>query len=238
MEIAEIIKNIPKEKIYYQTDLGVLICADSLEILPLIPDGSVDLVLTDPPYNASNKKIGLNPEHYETINEAWDKGFEPNFLKLINAKQEIIFCSHHSLKLYINRIPQQIIHWINTNPMPSISCKTYAYCVEYILWYVNKRPYIFNKKENNFNMIYDTAPKGKDRPEHPTPKPVFLIKELLCVHSNPNDLILDPFFGSGTTGVACEKLNRRWIGIEISEKYCEIARKRISQEANQLKLFK
>ena len=54
--------------------------------------------------------------------------------------------------------------------------------------------------------------------------------------SKKNELFLDPFLGSGTTAVACEKLNRRWIGIEISEKYCEIAKQRIEQEANQYKM--
>ncbi len=70
---------------------------------------------------------------------------------------------------------------------------------------------------------------------HPTEKPVSLLRNL--VECNVGDLILDPFIGSGTTAVACEKLNRQWIGIEISEKYCEIAAKRINAEASQGKLF-
>jgi site-specific DNA-methyltransferase (adenine-specific) len=61
---------------------------------------------------------------------------------------------------------------------------------------------------------------------------------LLKIHSKTDMLVLEPFCGGGSTALACEKLNRNWIGIEISEKYCEIAKKRISQEANQLKLFK
>ena len=73
---------------------------------------------------------------------------------------------------------------------------------------------------------------------HPTKKPIKLFEYLIETYTNSNAFVLDNCFGSGTTGVACEKLNRHWIGIEISEKYCEIARKRISQEANQLKLFK
>ena len=72
---------------------------------------------------------------------------------------------------------------------------------------------------------------------HPTQKPVALIGWLLKKFSQENDLIFDPFLGSGTTAVACEKLGRRWIGIEISEKYCEIAARRIDNEARQGKLF-
>jgi site-specific DNA-methyltransferase (adenine-specific) len=74
--------------------------------------------------------------------------------------------------------------------------------------------------------------------EHPAMLPEQLSQDHIISWSNPGDLVLDCFMGSGTTGKMCEKLNRRWIGIEISEKYCEIAKKRISQEANQLKLFK
>ena len=60
-----------------------------------------------------------------------------------------------------------------------------------------------------------------------------------CIEkSKTTGIILDPFLGSGTTALACEKLNRRWIGIEISEKYCEIAKKRIEEYTSQLKLFK
>ncbi len=65
---------------------------------------------------------------------------------------------------------------------------------------------------------------------HPTTKPLSLMKELVRLFSNENDRILDPFCGSGTTLVAAKDLNRRAIGIEIEEKYCEIAAKRLSQE--------
>lgn len=78
---------------------------------------------------------------------------------------------------------------------------------------------------------------GKEGVEgHPTVKPLSIILEFMDV-VNDNDLVLDPFFGSGTTGLACEKLGRKWIGIEISEAYCAIAKKRIEQEARQIKLF-
>jgi DNA modification methylase len=64
---------------------------------------------------------------------------------------------------------------------------------------------------------------------HPTQKPLELIKKLVKVHSNPNDLVLDCFLGSGTTAIACKQLNRRFIGIEISKEYCDIANKRLEQ---------
>ncbi len=68
-------------------------------------------------------------------------------------------------------------------------------------------------------------------------KPVQLIIQLISKYSKKGQVVLDPFLGSGTTAVACEELNRKWVGIEISEKYCEIAAKRIEAENKQLKLF-
>ena len=80
----------------------------------------------------------------------------------------------------------------------------------------------------------------KEAPEvrfHPTQKPVGLFMQILRKYSPEGEIILDPFLGSGTTAIACERLKRRWIGIEIEEKYCEIAAKRIEQERKQRKLF-
>jgi site-specific DNA-methyltransferase (adenine-specific) len=78
--------------------------------------------------------------------------------------------------------------------------------------------------------------KEKGSSAHPTQKPIKLIEKLIDVHTDIEGTVLDPFLGSGTTAVACEKLGRRWIGIEISEKYCEIAKQRIKSEYEQYKL--
>ena len=72
---------------------------------------------------------------------------------------------------------------------------------------------------------------------HPTQKPVQLIMYFIETYTKENEIILDFAIGSGTTAIACERLKRKWIGIEIEEKYCEIAAKRIEQERKQLKLF-
>jgi len=69
--------------------------------------------------------------------------------------------------------------------------------------------------------------KLERRYKHPTQKPLKLIKYIIRKYTKKDDIILDPFLGSGTTAVACKELGRRYIGIEISEKYCEIAKNRI-----------
>jgi len=72
--------------------------------------------------------------------------------------------------------------------------------------------------------------------EHPSPKPIELYKWILEVVTNPGDLILDPFMGSGTTGVACVQTGRRFIGIEIDPKYYAIAEKRIAEAQLQIRM--
>jgi len=104
---------------------------------------------------------------------------------------------------------------------------------EFILFFTKRHP----KKLNHgscFNVVEYKSVKSK---RHPAEKPVDLISFLIEASSRENDLILDPFIGSGTTVVACEKLNRRWIGIEISKKYCEIAKQRIKNESDPIKLL-
>ena len=81
------------------------------------------------------------------------------------------------------------------------------------------------------------VPGRDDRADHPAPFPKALAQWVLLSATGSGGLSLDPFFGSGTVGLVSEELNRRWIGIEISEKYCEIASLRIEKERQQLKLW-
>ena len=118
--------------------------------------------------------------------------------------------------------------------MIQIRKKNYLSSIETILWvarFADKCPFTFNfkKQKEMHNLITMQTCCGKERTKHPTQKPVKLIKHLLEIHSNPNDIILDPFLGSGTTAVACKELNRRYIGIEQSKEYCKIAEERIKR---------
>lgn len=86
------------------------------------------------------------------------------------------------------------------------------------------------------NIVLKSTARTYDN-GHPCPKPLEWINWLLDLGSLQNEYVLDPFLGSGTTAIACERLNRRWIGIEIEEKYCKMAAKRIENERKQRKLF-
>ena len=86
-----------------------------------------------------------------------------------------------------------------------------------------------NYKTKSKFYISSINKKDKELYNHPTIKPLDLVEKFIINHSNEEDIVLDPFMGSGTTGVACKNLNRNFIGIELDEKYFEIAKRRIEE---------
>lgn len=216
---------------------------DCLELMKELPDKSIDLVLTDPPYNASNSNIGFDTG-YKTIKEKWDKNFNPYlfldviFEKIKDGGSILVFCSYHLLGKYLEygKKVQQVIHWEHITAFPAIA-KVYTPKIEYCVWYSTPK-YTFNKEfAKGGNIIRNKKAYQVDgKIEHPSVKPSDLIEKLLKVHSNETDLILDPFIGSGTTAIACLKTNRNYIGIELESKYCDIANKRISEFKQQMVL--
>lgn len=130
-----------------------------------------------------------------------------------------------------------IFTWCKTNPVPSFRKVNYLSSTEFI-WVGSKgdSSWTFNfgqqKEMVNFMLTPNSSAYGVT--DHPTEKPIALVSHLVQIHTNPNNLILDPFLGSGTTCYCAKKLLRYSIGIEIEEKYCEIAARRCSQEVMEL----
>ena len=127
--------------------------------------------------------------------------------------------------------------WNKTNPVPINSKLNYlSNSREFFVTFVKKSKPTFNSKydDGNYYVIeendtyYLPILHGKERTEHPTQKPLILIEDLIKKHSNEDDMVLDCFMGSGTTGVACKNLNRKFIGIELDDTYYEIAKNRIN----------
>lgn len=219
---------------------------DCVEVMGRMPNESIDLILTDPPYNASNSKIVCEEKSFNAVNEDWDKDFDATaFLDMAYDKLKpngsmLVFCSHHTLGQYLSwgkmKI-QQIIHWVKTNPFPAIA-KVYTPNVEYCVWFVKGSPYTFNKKFAGQNIITTAICGGQERlGTHPTQKPIELWSKLLSVHSNEGDIVLDCFSGSGTNAIACHRMHRRFICIEMDPKYHEISCERLRAEKTQLNLF-
>jgi len=217
---------------YFSTENGVLYNSDCLSMMRDMPDKSVDLVLTDPPYGMeyySNHYKNGNPHDKIIGDNLFDSKWIEEFKRLAK-KAVIVFCRWNNLKDLPQ--PKSFIVWIKNNWTAGDLKHEYGRMWEGILFYPMEN-HKFNKREPD---IIDCRRTPSTELLHPTQKPVFLIERLLKNNSTEGDLILDPFLGSGTTAVACEKLNRRWIGCEISEVYCKIARRRIEAEALQGKL--
>lgn len=148
-----------------------------------------------------------------------------------------------------------ILTWYKTNSMPNITKRTFTHSTEFVCWFVKGKNWIFNYnqvKDFNPNRTKDGSKKqmrdfldfieipivqGSERIKgengraaHPTQKPEKLLELIILASSNINDIVLDPFFGTGTTGKVAEKLNRNWIGIEKNNTYAEIAKERLKSK--------
>lgn len=219
---------------YYETKLGKLYHGDCLKVMQEL-DVKADLCLTDPPYGIGAYSTGTmggrglaSQSSYKATD--WDSEIPPQAIfELIKFQccNSIIFGGNYFAE-YLRNSPCWLV-WDKDNG------KTYFADCE-LAWTSFKtavRKFRFKWQ----GMLQEHMGKQKEKRYHPTQKPVPLMKWCLENYSKESDLILDPFFGSGTTGVACELMNRRWIGIELDEEYCEIAAKRIEEASKQHALF-
>lgn len=240
---------------------------DCLKSLKLIPDNSIDLILTDPPYN--NRKdfgdgtVNLSKKEFEKWNDQWIK----ECFRILKPTGSIYICIdwpnsgmiQNLLEKYFT--VQNRITWKREKGRGSK--KNWKNNMEDI-WYATKsKDHTFNldqvkiKKEviapykdstgkpkdwvekdgEKFRMTHPsniwtdlTVPfwSMPENTEHPTQKPEKLIKRIILASSNENDLVFDPFLGSGTTCVMAKKLKRKYLGFEINKKYYILASKRLA----------
>lgn len=131
------------------------------------------------------------------------------------------------------------ITWQKTNPPPNLSCRYFTHSTETILW-AKKSPdakHYFNyelmKELNGGKQMKDvwtgtlTPPREKTFGKHPTQKPLYLLEKIILASTRDGDTVLDPFCGSGTTGVACKLLGRKFIGIDINAEFLALAKERL-----------
>ena len=206
-----------KDYLYYQDDAGEIYCGDCLEIMPLLADKSIDLVLTDPPYGITENY----DKHIDTEENLKNliSGFMPEILRI----GKVIAFTPGNKNIFLYPKPDWILSWVV--PQGAGMCSWGFVCWHAILVY-GKDPYLANRLGSRPDIIMGNFIQNIQ--DHACSKPTHIWEKLLLRCSvNETDLILDPFLGSETTAVACKRLNRRFIGIEISEKYCEIAKNRL-----------
>ena len=203
---------------------GKIIHGDCRKILKRIPPGSVDLILTDPPYGIDYTKIQGTRQGEKRKREMKGDKKAMNFIFLFNRPElKIIFGAEN----FHNQIPFQG-RWLcwdkRVNPLADRAIGS-----DFELAWISKKTGYYKKYRIMHGGIINDDNPCKPR-YHPTQKPIRLMAAIIRNFSKPRDIILDPFVGSGTVCIAAEREGRRWIGIELEEKYCKIARKRIETE--------
>ena len=207
----------------------------------------VNHIITDPPYNISHENnfhTLKNPRQGVDFGE-WDKNFDlfswiPKYEKILDKNGSmIVFCSYRYISFIIKTMEQNnlevkdILVWKKSNPMPRNIDRRYVQDMEFAVWAIKKgAKWSFNKLDGHPYMrsLFETSTvSGSEKVGHPTQKSLKLMQDIIKIHTNKDDIVLDPFMGSGTTGVACLNFGRKFIGIELDKNYFNIAVNRIKQ---------
>jgi len=208
-----------------------LYLGDCLEILTTLADGGVDAVITDPPYGVKVKfgdckfgRRGARVVHHNAPIYGDDKPFDPSpFLDY----PVVIFSGANN---FASRLPDSR-GWIYWDKRPGMKRNDFG--DGELIW--TNQDKVIRKFIHTWNGVMRQSQNG-DKHFHPTEKPIALMTYLITEYTNEGDTILDPFMGSGTTGVACVQTGRNFIGIEIEPKYYEIAEKRIAEAQLQIRM--
>jgi len=215
-----------------------LMQGDCLKLMATIPDNSVDMVLTDPPYRviSGGNKSARRPMGMLSANDG--KIFKHNNIEFSDYLPEIyrVMAVRSHLYLMVNLLNLEtamscvrdagfkihnLLVWQKNNVTPN---RWYMKNIEYVIFArKGKAKSILNPSSKTCHS-FDNVSLGR---VHPTQKPVDLMQHYIKNSSEIGDVVLDPFMGSGSTGVAAKNLNRKFIGIELDEEYFEIAKDRI-----------
>ncbi len=234
-----------------------LILGDCLDIMSKLDSNSIDLIVTSPPYNKKGlvggkvkpgnqiwKKFNIDYSSYD--DNLSENDYQDWMVAVLNEMGRIlkptgsIFFNHkprrHNNKVYLptdfvsktNLTIYQLIIW-NRLSSPNIRKDVLLPCTEHIYWLTKGKPKTFKEKlDKSFHSEVWTINPDKGS-LHPAPFPEKLVENCVLLTTEDNDLVLDPFMGSGTSAIICKKFNRRFIGIEIDETYLNISKERLDK---------
>ena len=212
-----------------------------------IPDGSVDLIVTDPPYDLDTRGAGLRKkrDYYDVLVEkglhkSIDERYLEEMVRIMKAVNIYLFCNIKQVRMYFNFFSQyncDLLVWHKTNPIPILNNR-YLPDLEYIFFARDKGVPLFGEYDTK-SKLYQSQVNKQDLNQfgHPTVKPLQLVQKLVHNSSEEGAVVFDPFIGSGTTAVACIREKRHFIGFEIDKDYYDKAVNRIIAERCQLTLF-
>ena len=207
-----------------------------------IPDGSIDMIIIDPPYSTPTI-TGFGRKQVKnvadlSIQETYMKCLKIEFERILKDNAPVfIFCDdkyYPSIyRAFYNWQSVQMVVWDKGKIGMG---KPFRKRHELIV-YANRETVDYNRSEKitHYPTILNYKVVTKKEKVHPAQKPTELLEDLIVGFSNENDTILDCFMGSGSTGVACKNLNRNFIGIELDETYFNIAKERIEKVKNEPK---
>lgn len=239
---------------YYQDEAVTLVHGDCLDVLPQLTD--VALVLTDPPYNVSarsgraNTTVGRVPRRDGTYREIkrdfgeWDHDWQAEpFLKAIvptirKGGALIAFTSEFLFAPYLasGLEHRALLYWRKTNPAPNFR-KQIVRAIEMAVWQTNGNGWTFNAGGYCPNVFEGpilngyTCQNTQEARVHDTQKPEWLLNQWIAIFSNPGDLVVDAYGGSGTTAVAAKRLGRRCVIVEKKQEHCDEIVRRCQQGA-------
>ncbi len=246
---------------WFQTPDGRcrLYLGDCLDLLPRVPDASVDLIFADPPYFLSDGGTTCHSGRRVRVDKgAWDVPLGPDGIHDFNLRwlrecqrvltdagslwvsgtHHVIFSVGFAMQQLGFKVLNDVI-WVKPNPPPNLSCRYFRHATEIVLWAARgpKSRHVFQyevlrkmaggKQMQNVWVLPPPPPSEKAYGKHPTQKPLALLERVILAASHEDALVLDPFFGSGTTALACLSLGRRFVGIEREPAFADLARARI-----------
>ena len=218
---------------------------DCYDLIKQIPDKSVDLIYTDIPYliedgGCSKSELSLRirrvqKQEIEDIRHSIDYSIFDELCRVMKYIYIYIWCSKEQMLDIMNYFIKKkkcrfnLLVWCKTNPTPMTN-NVWLPDVEYCFCFKELGAPRYNDGYNLKSKYYVSAKNktDKDLYGHPTIKPLELVKRHILHSTQENDIVLDPFCGSGTTLKACKDLNRQYIGFEINPKYYQIAVDRLN----------
>lgn len=242
------------KKTIIDTNVSQLLCGDCINVMRSLPEGSIDCVITDPPYNiglfmhernTNLKKMRENQFAYAGWDNMEYRDWKRNMSRFLaqcarvlkKRGSLIIFMSVIKVADIVELATKQGFYykttgvWHKTNPMPRNMNLQFVNSTECWIYFIfgGTSGTFNNKGEVKHDFLESSVcPKSEKKfGNHPTQKPLKILKELIECVTNEDDIVLDPFMGSGSTCVACAMLRRRYIGIELEERYFNIANNRI-----------
>ncbi len=233
---------------------------DCISAMKELENDKINLIVTDPPYNLGNfmknRDTNLSKMRDNFFGSAgwddmefdeWQKSMDNFFCEAARVMKKggsmIVFMAIIKVETIIKLAERHGFYykttgiWHKTNPMPRNMNLHFVNSTEAWVYFVyKKRTGTFNNGGTMFHDFVETSvtPNGERKyGKHPTQKPEILIKHFIKILSNENDWILDPFMGSGTTGIVAKRNNRNFIGVELDKNYFEIAKQRIEEKCNE-----